>query len=525
MSKFLKKYILVIIPIAIVLVGNILIPINVIYYDEIVPIAFVNNAFNFSTPNQILFELFSPHHEHILVIIKLLYSLNYLLNKSIYLPELMLWGTLFQILFLLQLNYYLKLSWKALSIFSMTIFLPYFQDLYYHSMSLNNILINIFIFQSLVCLSKGKQFLSLIFLILALFDSAQSYLFLPIWVFTVLYFQKNKFITIIPILLFIGIYFITRINKPTETYSITSNILSLFNNPRAWGYLCPPFNESSIYIQLIGLLLFVYMIYHIVKNASINFCVKTYVLKNLIPIGFLIYSSLCFTSVFIMRNILMPRYFIYSAINFSIIFFLFTKLKSRKIWLENLILTFTIISFLILCNASIIPLKNYYLEKRLILENYSFNKSVNYFPTESFRAELGKTPTAINRKFDIPNGINGSIESHLKVFNDFIPVSLILLPVNRANNIYLKIRNLKSIKKIVVDNAPNENQIKKIFSTQYKDGQPRAVYYLKCKSSKNVFYFPLTEDKNHSFKADVFSNQLPYGKINVSVMKGYLSLK
>lgn len=519
-----SKYLLVLLPIVTVLIGNYFIPINVIYYDEIVPIAFVNNSFHFSSIFQIIKEIFAPHHEHILIIIKLIYSLNYFVNQSINLPELMVWGTFFQIFFLYQLQKNLKLGWRTLSVFSLTLFLPFYQDLYYHSMSLNNILINIFIFQSLVFLANGKPYQSLFFLVLSLFDSAQSYLFLPIWICLNWVLNKNKIASIIPLLIFIGIYFITRIDKPNEGYTIKSNLISFIHNPYTWTYLNPPFNLSSIYFQFVGLLLFIYMTYTVVKNEIFRKPFSEFIKKNIVLVGFLTYSFLCFSSVFVMRNIVMPRYFIYSGLNFSIIFVLYSRQKNTKNWGQNLVILFCTISFFQICKSSIPSLKNYYLEKRFIYENYKNNKFVNYFPNEEFRNKLNEPHPYINRKFKIPNGINGGINSHLQIFNDFIPISLKLLPVDPKKNIHLKIRNLVTLNKFQKYNYQKANKINKILGVQTSSDNWKTIFYVKCKSVKNTFYFPIIENKSHHFNLEIYSNQLPYGLINISIIKGTLSL-
>ncbi len=502
--------------------------VNSLFYDEINPLAFVYNTAHSSDIFQVIRELFAYHNEHVLFFVKLVFLIDYFFHNSVDLKEIIYFGTLLFTLFLFQLYKYLKLTINETVLLSLLVFLPMFWDIYLNPLSIQNVFVLIFVIASLQKLKENKLPLSAFLMICSFLSSAQGLLLLPIWLFFAYRKKASILELIIPTLFALFVYF----HKPSGNLAITTSPLIEFSNHQKmkllWTYLSPPFNKSFFLVQLSSFIFLLVISFNFIKTAlkeKLNFKSENY---NEVTIGLIIWCIGCLLSSFFLRQVMENRYFLYAALIFYILLILF--LRKHSIIAHRFISLLIFISFLhFIFNLydAIVPLKNLYMERRFNYFNFKSNYMANFFPTDEVRKRAediqnGKIDLFKEQVFNIPSGINGSESNHLKVFNEFVPISLRLIKFDENKDFKLIIKNIHIKNSFTLKNDRFEG-LKKLIRIKVPGKSIFDVFYLQMKIKNTSYFFQLKEDSNHFHSAEIYSNQLPYGKFELSFIKGTLA--
>jgi hypothetical protein len=403
-----------------------------------------------------------------------------------------------------------------------------FWDIYLNPLSIQNIFVLIFVTESLQKLREDKIRLSAFFLICSFLSSAQGLLLLPIWLFFAFRRKARLIELVIPTLLAILLF----TQKPSDNLALATNpLIELGKYDKMkllWTYLSPPFNRGFFLIQLASFIFLLVISFNFIKKVfkeKLNFNGEMY---NELSIGLLFWCAGCLLSSFFLRLIMENRYFLYSSLIFYIllIFFIrsFTNGSKR---LTTILIIVSLVHFVFNLYDAIVPLKNLYMERRFNYLNYKSNSMANFFPADEIRKraediQQGKIDLLKEQIFEIPSGITGGKTSHLKIFNEFIPISLQLIHFDEKNDLNLGIQNLELKKSFSLKNTPTKS-LRSLLKINVKGKSILDVYYLKLKFNHSNYYFQLIEDTHHFHSAEIYSNQLPYGKFELSFIKGTLA--
>jgi hypothetical protein len=498
-----------------------------IWNDDIIPVAYVYHAGNFPSVKHILVELFTPHNDHILFVVKLLFGLNYLLLGSInlkWISYLSIIGFIATYFFILKK---IKLSPSQKLILSFGMLIPIFYDLFYWALSIQNILVNLFVFLCWHALLNKQYVRSNIFYVAAIFSSSQAMVLLPLGIAYGILKKTNYRVILIPILITIGIkWFASKyVNEnPIYASSMLENI-SVEKLKEAFLVLCPPFNFHFTFYQillstaLVGILCLVGFDYlKKIKN-------QTNSTREDFLIGLILYSLGCFVASLFLRQLSEIRYLAYSCtyVPFALIYltdaYPNVKIAKALAWIS-------ILNYAILLFALVEILPDIYLDKIVRTENISRNHSANFFPTDLIRKQSEKLfkKTDFNEKplFHIPNGINGSVPAHLYIFNEFIGYGreTIQLPNTKTNP--LTFVETQVIPKGQIENKPN-GQITELLNISVPKKGLGQSYLIRISAPTQHFDFPLSGNHyNHvddHYSLIVYSNQLPYGKFDVKLVE------
>lgn len=297
-----------------------------------------------------------------------------------------------------------------------------------------------------------------------------------------------------------------------------------------WTYLSPPYNKGFLFIQIISFIFLAFLSLNFVKisfKQKLNFETENY---NEVNLGLILWSVGCLLSSFFLRQVMENRYYLYSSLIFYMLLIPFLRASSvNKKYLNSLLIGLSLIHFFFNLFISIGPLKNLYLERRFNYLNFKTNYMANFYPTEEVRNQAiqikkGEVDLLKERIFEIPSGINGGEPSHLKVFNEFVPISLQLIKFDENKDIHLGIENLVIQKSFSFTNDSSKG-LRKIIAIILPHKPLFDVYFVKLKSNSSVHYFQLKEDANNTHQIEIYSNQIPDGHFTFSLMKGSLALK
>ncbi len=498
-----------------------------IWNDDIVPVAYVYHAVNFPSFRSILVELFTPHNDHILVFVKLLFGLNYLLLGSINLKlisYLSIIGYIVTYFFILKS---IKLSQLQKVILSFGMLIPIFYDLFYWALSIQNILVNLFVFFCWHAFLNKQYTRSNIFYILAIFSSSQAMVLLPIGLAYGLLKKTNYRVMIIPILITLGIkWYASQYDNQNPLYmgSMIDNI-SLEKLKEALFVLCPPYNFHFTFYQIL-----------ISSSLIALFCVigldygqklrnQTNSIREDFLVGLILYALGCFVASLLLRKVSEIRYLAYSC-TFVPLALIYLTDKYPKLALASGLAWLSVINYAILLFALVEILPDVYLDKITRTENITRNHSANFFPTDLIRKQseklFRKSDFTENPPFLIPNGINGSVPEHLYIFNEFIGYGrkTIQLPEKKTNPLIFIETQVKHQGQI--ENKPS-GQISELINISIPKKGLGQTYLIRISSPTQHFDFPLSGNNynriSENYTLIVYSNQLPYGKFDVKLVE------
>jgi hypothetical protein len=409
--------------------------------------------------------------------------------------------------------------------------MPIFFDVLYWAMSIQNMIVNLFIVLCLRAFLNKEYTQSNFFLVAAIFSSALEIIFLPIWFAFALIKKTNYKLYITPLIVAVSLKLVGDGNvkkNPFFNDSILSN-LNLSRIKETYLAFSAPFNFHLTTYQFIISTFMVVIICIICIDYFKKLINQTTNIREDFLIGIILYSLGCFIASFLIRQVTEIRYLLYSCfyIPLSLIYLIDMY---RSVILSRLLTLTTIINYLVVLTASAEILPGVYIEKIIRQQNISRNHFDNFFPTDEIRMQseaLSKKREFSDRpKFEIPNGINGSIPQHLFIFNEFIGYArnMIYLPASNSNS--LQIIENQTVELKSIENKPT-GKLKEVLNLSIPKNHFNEFYKVVLSSPHKQFNYFLRGnylnkiDKNHHLI--IYSNQMPYGKFKVNVVK--LALK
>ncbi len=498
------------------------------WFDDVVPIVYVHNAINFPSIKTIVIDLFSYHNEHVLLAVKALFLLVYLTFGVIDLKIITYLSIGLYIFIYFFIKNKFSLSHFQQIILSFGLLMPVFYDILYWAMSIQNILVNLFVLLSWYTLLKKQYFKSNIYIIAAIFSSAQAIIFLPIWCGFAIFKKRIDFkYYVLPII-------ITAILKLGKDENVTKNPffndsfvtnLNLEKLKETFLSFCAPFNfhltTYQFFISTIMILVIIIVVIDYLKKLHKN---TTTILEDFL-MGMILYSLGCFLASFLIRQVIEIRYLVYSCIYipFSIIY-LTNKYPNIRLSLFFLVLTGINYLIVIFATAEILP--GIYIEKTILAENFNRNHHANFFPTKEIREQThilsNKKEFKDQKRFEIPNGLNGSIPEHLYAFNQFIGYSRNLIHVPKPNEYILPVIETKTIKLKPIENTSTD-KIKEIINLNLKKENFNEYYKLVIYSKEKQYEYFIPENEltkiNKNLTIKLYSNQIALGLYQVKLVK------
>lgn len=532
MIKSFGIKLLLLFPLILLLIYWYVFSIDIPWYDDVMVIAFNRNVENQGFNYQVFRQLIANYNEHIIVITKLIFWLNYKCFGYLNLSFLALQGMLFYISFILIL-----LKYIGRSVFSSIIILFILSSLIYDEgylwamSSISNFASLLFTLMSIINISRQKIKLSLFFLFLGLISCAQTLIYIPIFILISYYHEKLNWKILFFIILLLVFYFSGY--EKTGIRPDLKSVFNSFNKERIYAILtfyAIPFGSLGIYFNIIyaGLefLLFLFVIYKII----FDFKKKQLTKRKIILASLLLWSYIIISFTFVVRVELESRYLIYSNIKTACIFLYFLEIKPNKkiAWCLSFL---SILFFFITLFPALIKAKNTHLEMNGLKHNLLNNKMVYFFSTDDVDArkikpyykDLGNAEL-----IKIPNRLNGRLFNHLLLFNQISNEQMRSIKFEKKLSSYFNLNYEKPLllaKNIVIDSSSKfivyQNNIssKNLFDSYailLKSNSLQIQFNYKTKIPTITQYLFTQTLMNHIV---IYKNTLPYGDYDMYLIK------
>lgn len=396
--------------------------VDIPWYDDVMVLAFNRNisiqGFDFTT----LKQLFANYNEHIIVITKLVFWLNYKLLGYINLSYIALEGVFIYITFILLFIYYaINNNWyfKIIAVYMLSS-LVYDEGYLWAMSNISNFASLIFTFISIILVARNKIIWSSLFLFLGVISCAQSLLFLPIWVLVLIY--NEKFNWKIVLFLIVIIFFFFSGYQNTGIRPDFKSILLSFNKERILNIITfwvPPFGSLGFKFTIIYFCFEFLMLLVILYNIIVDYFNKQLTTQKLIIASLLIWSLLILSITFIMRTEIESRYLIFPIIKTTCVYLYFFELKSNKL-ISKFFVFLSVFFYLSTFLPSIVKAKNNYISMSNLKYNLLKNKMSFFFGTQDVDARKIKPyyfDLKPNEIVSIPKRLDGRIFSNLLLFN------------------------------------------------------------------------------------------------------------
>ena len=500
--------------------------VDIPWYDDVMVLAFNRNVqtqgFNFT----ILKQLFANYNEHILVVTKLLFWLNFKCLGYINLSYISLQGIIIYLTFI-----YLLIRQTSRTICSNIIILFTLSSLMYNEgylwamTSIQNFASLLFTFNSMIAIADKKIKLSLFFLVLGLISSAQTLIFIPFLVLIAYYHQKLNWKLLLFLSLIILFYF--------SGYERTSNLPDiktiLHSFTKVSPFYAPPFGSlgatfSFVYnsIEFVLLLYVFYKIFYDFKN-------KLLTKRKIILATLLLWSTFILFFSYVIRYDIQFRYLLYSNIKTVTIFLYIIEIKSTKKIAFSFAIASIIFYFATLFPAYILA-KNMHLKMNELKYNLLKNKMTYFYSTDDVDArKITPYYKELNSKIiNIPNRLNGRRFSHLLLFNQISNEQIRFPKFSKKFSGIFNINAGKATlinKKIVVDslseftvyqNSISSKNLFENFAIILKSKDLTIQYAYEIKMLTLTQYFlnqPLVN------QIAIYKNSLPYGEYDMYLVK------
>jgi hypothetical protein len=434
--KNLGVKILLILPLLFLFIYWYVFSVDIPWYDDAMILAFNRNVLTQGINYSILTQLVTNYNEHILIVTKLIFWLNYKCLGYINLTYVTLQGILIYLSFI-----YLLIRQANRTIYSNIIILFTLLSLMYNEgyllgmTSIQNFSSLLFTFISIIFIADKKIRLSLFFLFLGLISSAQTLIFIPILILIAHYYEKLNWKLFIILILLI-LFYLFGYEKTGVQPDIKSILLS-FNQERILNILtfyAPPFGSLGTTFSLVyGTFEFLLFLY-ISNKILFEFKNKLLTKRKIILAALLFWSAFILFFTFIIRVELESRYLMYPNIKTACIFLYIIEIKSTKKIAWGFSITSILFYFLTLF-PSILKAKNTSLAMGGSKQNLMSNKMIFFYSTDDVDArkinpyykDLKK-----NEFIKIPNRLNGRNFNHLLLFNQISNEQIKSAKFNRA---------------------------------------------------------------------------------------------
>ena len=395
--------------------------VDIPWYDDVMIIAFNRNILTQGFNYAVFKQLIANYNEHILVVTKLIFWLNYTCLGNINLRYISLQGILIYSSFI-----YLFIRQTNRSIYSNIIILFTLSSLMYNEgylwamTSIQNFASLLFTLISIILIADKKIKLSLFFLVLGLISSAQTLIFIPILILIAHYHEKLNW-KLISILILLILFYFSGYEKTGVQPDIKSLVLS-FNTERILNILnfyAPPFGSLGTLFNILfsasEFILSIYVFYQII----LEFKHKTLSKRKIILASLLLWSSLILYFTFLIRVELESRYLIYANVKTACLFLYMIEIKSSK-KMEWSFSFAAIIFYFITLFPAILKAKNTSFAMNGLKQNLIVNKMIYSYSIDNVDARKINPYYKDLNKLDfiqIPNRLNGRNFNHLLLFN------------------------------------------------------------------------------------------------------------
>ena len=391
------------------------------WYDDVMIIAFNRNVLIQGFSYEVCKQLIANYNEHILVVTKLIFWLNFKCLGYINLSFISLQGILIYMSFI-----YLFIRQTNRTIFSKIIILFMLSSLMYNEgylwamTSIQNFASLLFTFIALTYIADQKIKISLFFLVLGLVSSAQTLVFIPLLILIAYYHEKLSWKLFLILALTALLYF-SGYKKTGVQPDILSLLLSIDQQRilNMLNFYAPPFGSVgttfSIFYCSIEFILLIYVFYKII----IAFQKKTLTKRKIILATLLAWSTLILFFTFLIRVELESRYLIYANIKTACLFLYILEIKPKK-KIEWSVSIVAIVFYFITLFPAVLKAKNTSFAMSRLKQNLISNKMIFSYATDDvdsrkitpYYKDLDKSEF-----IQIPNRLNGRNFEHLLLFN------------------------------------------------------------------------------------------------------------
>lgn len=521
----IKGMILTMLPLVVAIVFLFFIPLNGMFYDDVVSLAFIHNLKYSFNLFEILSNLFYPHNEHILLTLKLFYLGDYLIFDKIDTMHMM-WINLFvQILTINVIHKNLSLSFKETALISAAFISPFFFDLNYWSISLANSFVLLCSVLTIVNLAKNNSKSALVWLLIGTFSSAQIVFVIPVWVTLGIVKNKKWYLTFLPIIIPIALYANMREVNPALKVDVLSLIFNLDRFKTFLSLILPPFNllgeifqwTWSIIILVFSLMLF--------KGTTLKKSWENTLEMPLI-ILMLIWLVSCLLGIYMIREVMANRYLIYMSLFSSLTVITILRNPGTHVKIRQFIFWGFYLSSSLMVYQSYPKILGHHLDMRFSILNMHKNGIVPFFPSQLVYNQIDSIKVykkTINKKFDIPSGINGNVDWHLMIFNRFIPAAFELTHKSKAINSRLELKNQRLKYQFFINNLPATGKAK-FLDVTFFNVPTNTFHYAVVENQNFKFYFPCTQQEGDNQRIKLFRNFLPFGRYKVKLIKSEIGI-
>lgn len=506
--------------------------VDIPWYDDAMVLAFTRNWAISGFDLWVFKQLIVHYNEHIIFITKLIFWLNFKLFGYINLSYLVFQGLMLYVAFILLFikhtsgnNGYVKL----MTVFMLST-LTYDEGYLWAMTSIQNFASLLFTLISIILIAKNKISYSFLFLCLGLLSSAQTLVFLPIWVLGVQYKGKITW-KIVVLILAVLTFYISGYQKTgiqPDLYSIlfsfhkerVISIITFFTPP--FGSIGKSFTFVYFFIEFL-LLLLVY--YRIIIDFKRNQLTE----RKIIISSILIWSSLIILVTVIVRAEIESRYLIYPILKTTCIYLYLNEITSSN-RLIKLMVSMSIFIYLTSFFPSIIKAKNTHIAMATLKYNLLKNHATFYYGTDDVDSRKVKPfvkELKASELIEIPNRLNGRIYKHLLLFNQISNEQIKSVKFSRELSPFLSQSLSKPkliVKNIQIDSAsPLIVYHKKLVT---KNGLE--AHYILLKSRKTALLFNFKNNtqsimqfvKNYQFlnELTIYKNMVPYDQYDMYLL-------
>ena len=505
--------------------------VDIPWYDDVMILAFNRNVITQGFNYTIFKQLIANYNEHILVVSKLIFWLNYKCLGYINLSFISLQGILIYMSFI-----YLFIRQTNRTIYSKIIILFTLSSLMYNEgylwamTSIQNFSSLLFTFISIIYIAENKVKLSVFFLLLGLISSAQSLIFIPLLILITFYHGKSDWRSIFILILIILLYF-SGYEKTGVQPDIKSLLLSIDKERilNMLNFYAPPFGSIgtifSIFYSAFEFILCMYVFYKII----LAFQNKTLTKRKLILAALLVWSTLILFFTFLIRVELESRYLIYANIKTACIFLYLIEIKSNK-KVEWSFSVCAIIFYFVTLFPAILKAKNMSFAMDGLKQNLKANKMIFSYSIDDVDARKINPYYKDLYKLEliqIPNRLNGRNFKHLLLFNQISNEQIESKGFKKGKNSFLNLYSSTPkllAKKILIDSLSSfiiyENKItsENIFDTQailLKSDKLKIQFNYATESISLPKYILSHQLTNQII---IYKNMVPYGQYDMYLL-------
>ena len=402
--------------------------------------------------------------------------------------------------------------------------------------SIQNFASLLFTLASIIFINKNKFRWSCFFLCLGLVSSAQTIIFIPIWILVLHYKGKLTWRIIIFLIIILILYFSGYQNTGIQPDFVTE--LFSFNKNKFLNIVtcyAPPFGSfgkrfSTVYFYF-ELLLLLFVSFKILVDYFKNQLTE----RKIVIASILVWSTAILFLAIFLRWEFESRYLIYSVLKTTCIFLYFSELFHHNL-LKKLLVIFSVITYFSSCLPSVLKAKNTAVSMSALKYNVLKNGMIFFYgmvDRDARKWDPYYTDLKPNEIIPIPNRLNGVFSKHFLLFNQICNEQIKNTKFNRTISPIFNQNdsNLKLLaKNIRIDSvsSPIVYQEELFADTMFD------TYFILLKSKQHTFLFNFANEIHslnyflisNKFKnlISIHKNHLPYGQYDMYIGRNRLKV-